>query len=125
MKLQIFSFFKSLKSFTFAVNGLKILFKEENNARIHLLATILVVLLGFILKINIQEWMLLSIAIALVLGAEAINSSIENLADFITEERNEKIKKVKDLSAAAVFICAIIALFIGLLIFIPKIIILI
>ncbi|HRO75054.1 MAG TPA: diacylglycerol kinase [Crocinitomicaceae bacterium] len=44
------------------------------------------------------------------------------MADFLTTEKNEKIKKIKDLSAAAVFMSAITALVIGLMIFLPKII---
>jgi diacylglycerol kinase len=54
--------------------------------------------------------------------AMTINSAIENLADFVSPEKNDQIKKVKDLSAGAVLIGAITALFIGLIVFIPKLI---
>jgi len=58
-----------------------------------------------------------------VLTAEIINTAIENIADFLTIENNNKIKTIKDLSAAAVLISALTALIIALIIFLPKIII--
>ena len=53
---------------------------------------------------------------------EAVNTSIETLSDFVTKERNESIKKVKDLAAAGVLMATIAALAVGILIFLPKII---
>lgn len=116
-----FSLKNRLKSFGFAFNGLKVLFVEEHNARIHLFATVLVIVLGFYLNITLFEWIALVIAIGFVLAAETFNSALENMSDFISEARNIQIKKIKDLSAAAVLISAITALVIGMIIFVPKI----
>ena len=121
MKQHKFSITKRLKSFKYAFNGLIILFKEEHNARIHLFATICVVIAGFLLEIAKIEWFAVIFAIGFVIALEIINSSIENIADFVSPEKNKKIKKIKDLSAAAVLISAITAFVIGLIIFIPKI----
>jgi diacylglycerol kinase len=119
---QKFSLKSRLKSFRFAFNGLKVLFVEEHNARIHLFATALVIALGFYLNISLFEWIALVFAIGFVLAAETFNSALENMSDFISEARNIQIKKIKDLSAAAVLISAITALVIGRIIFVPKII---
>ena len=124
MKREKFSIIKRLKSFTFALNGLKILILEEHNARIHLVAAILVIISGILLKISNAEWVAVTFSIGLVFALETINSAIENLADFVSPEKNDQIKKVKDLSAGPVFIGAITALFIGLIVFIPKLIML-
>ena len=121
MKPENFSIKKRIKSFGFAFNGLKILFQEEHNARIHLVATIGVVVAGFLFNISGIEWIALTVAIGFVISIEIINTAIENIADFISPERNESIKKIKDLAAAAVLISALTALAIGLIIFIPKI----
>lgn len=121
MKNRKFSIIKRINSFKYAFNGLKILFQEEHNSRIHLFASVVVIILGFVLKVSFNEWFALIFACGFVFTTEIINSSIENLADFISPEKNELIKKVKDLSAAAVLISAITALIIGLLIFSPKI----
>jgi len=121
MKREKFSIIKRLKSFTFALNGLKILILEEHNARMHLVAAILVIISGILLKISNAEWVAVTFSIGLVFALETINSAIENLADFVSPEKNDQIKKVKDLSAGAVLIGAIAALVNGLIIFIPKI----
>lgn len=122
MKTKKFSIAKRLKSFVFAFNGLKILFKEEHNALIHLVATIVVISASIVFDLNTNEWIAIIFSIGFVLTAEIFNTAIENIADFLTTEKNEKIKKIKDLSAAAVFISAITALSIGLMVFLPKII---
>ncbi len=123
MKQHKFSIKKRLKSFKYAFNGLMILVKEEHNARIHLFATICVVIAGFFLEISKIEWFAVIFAIGFVIALEIINSSIENIADFVSPEKHKRIKKIKDLSAAAVLVSAITAFVIGLLIFIPKLLI--
>lgn len=109
-----------VNSFKYAFNGFKILVKEEHNARIHLLAAVIAILAGFIFKVTALEWVALIFAIALVIITEIINTSIENIADFISPNRHKQIKRIKDLSAAAVLIAAIFAVIIGGLIFFPK-----
>jgi diacylglycerol kinase len=121
MKNQPFSIAKRLKSFVYAFNGFKVLIKEEHNARIHLVATFLTIGLGAWLEISLSEWIAIIFAIGFVFAMEIVNSAIENLADFVTTEKHETIKKVKDLAASAVLISSICALIIGLIIFIPKI----
>lgn len=122
MKQQKFSIKNRLKSFKFAFNGLGILWKEEHNSRIHFIATVGVLIAGFVFKISAFEWIAIIFSIGLVFALELINSSIEKLADFVSPNKHDKIKKVKDLSAAAVLICAVAALVVGLIVFIPKII---
>jgi diacylglycerol kinase len=123
MKNRKFSISKRLKSFVFAFNGLKILFKEEHNSRIHLVATGFVIIASIFFELNTYEWIAIIFSIGLVFIAEIFNTAIENIADFLTTENNNKIKIIKDLSAAAVLISALTALTIGLIIFLPKIII--
>ena len=83
---------------------------------------IIAIILGIVLKISNIEWIAIIMVIGLVFSIEIINSAIENLADFVSPNYNEIIKKVKDLSAAAVLISALVSLIIGIIIFIPKII---
>lgn len=122
MKNEKFSILKRIKSFKYAFNGLRVLIIEEHNARIHLMATILVLIAGVFFKISVIEWGMIAFSIGFVFSMEAINSAIENLSDFVSPNKHKLIKKVKDLSAAAVFISAITSLIIGCLVFIPKII---
>ncbi len=120
MNNQKFSISQRLKSFTYAFSGLKILFKEEHNFRIHLAAAIIVVIGGFLSNISTVEWIAIVIAIGFVFTTEIINTSIENIADFISPAKHEKIKKIKDLAAAGVLVSAITAVIIGVIIFLPK-----
>ena len=120
MKHQKFSVRKRIKSFGYAFNGLKILIREEHNARIHVLAAICALIAGIVLKVSVIEWITLIFAMGFVITLEIINSAIENIADFISPGQHEKIKKIKDLAAAGVLVSAITALVIGLIIFLPK-----
>lgn len=122
MKVEQFSIRNRLKSFGFAFNGLKSLFKNEHNARIHFLATIVVCLLGWFFKVNLYEWISLSIVIAMVWMAELFNTAMEEICNLISKEKNPKIKIIKDLAAGGVLVSAVCALVVGLVIFVPKII---
>ncbi len=115
-----FSFKKRLQSFTWAWNGLRLLFREEHNARIHGIAACLAILAGIVFKISRIEWCLILSVIALVFAMELINSSIERLCDVVSPEKRDSIKKVKDMAAAAVLVSAAIALIVGVVIFLPK-----
>ena len=121
-KLEKFSIAKRLKSFTYAFSGLKILFQEEHNSWIHLFVTVCVIVAGLLLKLSVLEWVAVAFAVGLVFSGEIFNSAIEDLSDVVCHERDDRIKKVKDLAAAAVLVNAITAAVIGLLVFVPKII---
>ena len=116
-----FSLKSRIVSFKFAFQGLRSLIKNEHNSRIHAVAAISVILLGFFLRISFSEWCFLTIIIGFVFITELLNSSIESLADIICHEKNEQIRKAKDYAAASVLISAISAIITGGLIFIPKI----
>ena len=111
---------KLINSFKYALEGFISSFKTERNMKIHILATIIVVLFGIYLKLNLIEWCVIVISIALVLAAELFNTAIETIVDMVSPEKNPKAKLAKDISAAAVLALAIGAAIIGLIIFIPK-----
>lgn len=113
---------KRLNSFKYAANGLKVLFKEEHNSRIHFAAAIMVIMAGSFFGISKLEWVSILFAIGFVFSMELLNSAVENISDIVSREKNSFIKKAKDQAAAAVLISAIVSLIIGSIIFIPKII---
>lgn len=120
MKNDGFTLRKRLNSFRFAFNGIRLLITREHNAWIHCFAAVCVITAGFTIGLTVAEWIAITFAIGMVLAAEAVNSSIEALADLVSPEYNEAIKRTKDLAAGAVLILAIAAAIIGLIIFIPK-----
>ena len=111
-----------LRSFRYAFAGLRLLLREEHNARIHATITVLVVVAGIVLRVSPVEWGVLVICIGMVLAAEAFNSAIERIADYLTTERDERIRDIKDLAAGAVLLCAIAAAIVGLIVFVPHIV---
>lgn len=54
------------------------------------------------------------------MGMEALNTAIEKLSDIVSPEKDDRIRIVKDISAGAVLISSIVAVVIGLIIFIPH-----
>jgi len=116
-----FSPAKRIASFRYAFNGLKTGIKEEHNARIHLFVAVCVLIAGIVFKISTVEWIAVIFCIGWVFALELINSAIENTADYISKEKSESIRKIKDLSAAATLVAAIASAIIGLIIFVPKI----
>lgn len=110
-----------IRSFSFALSGIVSLVKYEHNARIHLAALLIVVVLGFVFDVELWEWALIAVSAGLVFMAELFNTAVERLADYICSERDEKIRLIKDYAAGAVLIAALLAVVIGLLVFIPHI----
>ena len=115
------SFGRRVESFKYAWEGLLHLVQEEPNARIHLVAAIAAVLCGWYFGIDKSEWLVIVLCIGIVLITEAINTAIENVCDYISPAYHDKIKIIKDLSAAAVLISAVISIIIAGCIFVPKI----
>jgi len=111
-----------MQSFKYAFNGLRILLNNEHNSWIHLFVTVCVLVAGFVFKISTGEWIAVIFCIGMVFALELVNTAIENMADFVSKEYHQSIKKIKDLAAAAVFVGAVAAAVIGLIIFLPKII---
>ena len=109
-------------SFHYALSGMADMLRQEPNARIHCIITVLVVAAGFFFRISATEWICIAFAIGLVISAEAFNTAIERLADVVQPDQDERIRDVKDLAAAAVLLCALAAAAVGVIIFLPKVI---
>ena len=111
-----------LKSIQNAFSGIGSLIKSENNSKIHLTATILVLVLAIFLNLPIIHWVFLIFATFIVWITEAINTSIEYMFDLIQPEIDPKVKIGKDISAGAVLLSSILSVIIGLLILGPPLI---
>lgn len=110
-----------LNSFKYAFKGIYKSFKSERNMKIHVFIMTLVIVLGFIYKLSIYEWFICLLLFGTVISAELFNTAIEALVDMTTPYHNEKAGLIKDISAGAVLVMALIAAITGFIIFIPKI----
>lgn len=116
-----FSIKKRIQSFKYAFCGIYFAIKTQQNLQIHIFAALVVILLGFVYKLDRIEWSLVTFSIGLVISAELINTAIENLTDLVSPDYNKKAGQIKDIAAGAVLVCAITAALIGLYIFLPRI----
>lgn len=112
---------KRIASFGFAAQGLRTLLKTQPNARIHLLATIVVGICAFVLDVTRTDWLLLIMATGMVWTAEAFNTALEFLTDLVSPGFHELAGKTKDVAAAAVFLASLAAALIGVLVFTPYV----
>lgn len=119
-----FSLKARVKSFVYAGAGIISFFKYEHNARIHLAATIAVIMLSLLVHVSRSEAIVLTFCIALVWITEMINTAIEKTMDLISKERHPQIKAIKDMAAGSVLVAAITAVIAGAIIFIPKLLML-
>lgn len=120
MKKEKFSWRKRARSFRYAFAGIRALITTEHNAWIHCAVAAGVIAAGALSGISPAEWIAIALCIGGVLAAEGFNSAIEALADRVSPEYDEAVKRTKDLAAGAVLLIAIAAVAVGLIIFVPK-----
>ena len=101
------------------MNGFWLFFRRERNGKIQGIAALVVITAGFVFNIKKTEWMALLLCTGLVISLEMLNSAIERICNMYTTEFHPSIKIIKDIAAAAVLWSALVALAIGLLIFVP------
>ena len=108
------------QSFVAAGRGVVSLLAHEPNARLHAVATVVVIALGAWLGLSAGEWCWIVLAIGLVWVAEGLNSALEALADAVHPQRDPRVGRAKDAAAGAVLVAAIAAAVIGALILGPR-----
>lgn len=106
-------------SFSYAIEGILFAIASGRNMKIHLLAAILAIMVGWWLGINQLEWAIITISIFMVLAAETINTAVEKTVDLVTRDYQPLAKHAKNLAAGGVLLAAINAVIIGILIFTP------
>ena len=117
--MSAFSTRNRLRSFGYAFQGAKTVVLSQHNAWIHAAATVVVGIAGVVCHVSTHDWALLVFATAMVWMAEAMNTALEFLADAVSEEKNHRIGKAKDVAAFGVLICAIAAAIVGGIVFFP------
>jgi diacylglycerol kinase len=122
MSNRITGFFKSrFKAFGHAFSGWWFVIRTQRNAWIHMVVSVAVIIMSFILRINATGWALILLAIAMVWIAEFLNTALEAVVDLASNHQQHDLAKVgKDVGAAAVLIAAFSSIIIGLLILGPP-----
>ena len=107
------------KSFTYAFRGLGKTLKEEQNLQIQSIVGLVVIILGWYFRIEVEEWLILIVVIGLVILMELVNSAVERITDVLKPRLDSYVKEIKDIMAAAVMLASVIAVTVGLIIFLP------
>ena len=108
------------QSFLHAFHGLAFCLRHERNFRIHICAAVLAILLGVVVRFSALEFVLLILTISSVMVTEILNTMIEKTIDTFTNKFSPTAKVVKDASAGAVLICAIVSVIVGLILFLRQ-----
>ncbi len=109
-----------LKSVRYAFRGAIKLITTEHSVMVQVTLGLLVTCAGFYFNISNTEWLFQIFAIGLVVSIEGLNTAVEKIADFIHPNYDERIGFIKDIAAGSVFIAAITAIIIGLMIYLPR-----
>ncbi|HOO77411.1 MAG TPA: diacylglycerol kinase family protein [bacterium] len=110
-----------VRSFRHAGSGWLYLLRREANFKIHVASAAAVGIAGTVCGVRGRDWLWLAAAVTAVLVAEAFNSALEALADACRPEADPRIRRAKDIAAAAVLLAAVFAAAVGAAVFIPRI----
>ncbi|MEG0313856.1 MAG: diacylglycerol kinase family protein [Erysipelotrichaceae bacterium] len=111
---------KVLNKFRFAFAGLIYGLCNDSSIQIQYSLGIITIIAGIFLKLSVIEWSIILILIGLVIAIEYLNSCVEDLVDLHFKAIDPLAKKIKDMSAASVLIISVVAMIVGLIIFISK-----
>ena len=120
-KNKQFGFKRIISSIKNSWNGLKVAYKNEQSMYIHLVCTVILLVLSFLLEISMTQWLIIIAIIGLTLVVELLNTAIESTVDLVTKEFHPLAKVAKDTASAAEFILTLTSTIIALMIFISKI----
>jgi diacylglycerol kinase len=112
---------KHLASYRYAIRGIGLAFRSENNMVIHLAAALTVVLVNYLLRVTTIEWLVTLMLIGLAWTAEIFNTAIEKLADRVSREHDPLIGQAKDLASGAVLIICFFAVVCAAIIYLPYV----
>ena len=115
------SFSGRVRSFSYALRGIRLMLFSQHNAWIHALATGVVTAAGVLLGISRSDWCWIVVAIVAVWTAEALNTALELLCDVASPDFHPVVEKAKDVAAGGVLISAVGSVVIALLIFGPHV----
>ncbi len=110
-----------VRSFGFAIRGIGIMLRSQQNAWIHAAATVAIVVAGVLCELSRTEWCWIVLAIVAVWTAEALNTALEFLTDVASPEFHPIAGHAKDVAAGAVLIAAVGATIIGALVLGPHV----
>jgi diacylglycerol kinase len=112
---------KLIRSIKYALRGLAHMPAAERNFRWLLVAAVAVIVAGLWLRISINEWIALTVAIGGVLVLEMVNTAIERVMNLLHPGMSPQVRTIKDIAAGAVLVAAFTAVAIAILVFYDEV----
>ena len=109
-----------VSSFNYAFEGIIYVVRTQRNMRIHFIVALAVLPLGVLLGVSRIEMLALVLAVAFVLLMEMANTALEMTIDVATPAFDPRARAAKDIAAGMVLVSAVTALFVGYLVFAPR-----
>lgn len=119
------SFRKKLQNIPPSWRAIVFLWKEEWSFKVLTVCGAIVLGASYFLGVTRTEFLILLLVTGAVLAVEALNTALEELCDHVTPGKHPNIGKVKDLGSGATLLMLLAALAIGLIIFVPYILLLV
>ena len=116
---------RHIKSFHYAFEGIEYVIKTQANFRVHIIIAMIVCIMAYLLDFSLVEWSVLMLTITFILCLEMVNTVFEVVVDHLWQEEHPKAKIIKDVAAGIVLVGASGAALIGILLFIPHLVLMI
>lgn len=117
----MFKIKRLFKSFKYAVKGLFLVMRDEQNFRVHIVFAVIALVFSWFYHITKIELIIVILLISTVMLMEVVNSAIERVTDVLKPRINDFVMEIKDIMAAAVMLASLVAIIVGLIIFVPYI----
>lgn len=103
-----------------AVQGWRSAWATEVNLRVHAVVAVLVSGAAMLSRCEAWEWCAIMLAFGLVISMELMNTAVERIFHALDEPQQQRVRGCLDVAAAAVLFSALMAVVVGLVIFAPK-----
>lgn len=103
-----------------AIHGFVHALATDQGVKIQCLLGLVTIIVSWFFNFDLLRWSIVFLCIGLILSLELLNTAIESLCDFIHPDKQQQIKHIKDIAAAAVFIGCVFVAIVYLLIVIEK-----
>lgn len=106
-----------VRSFLFAMQGLRLALRQERNIKVMLCGGIVTIIAGLIVGLDLLSWAIVFLCCGIVLAAELLNTAIETVVDLVSPEFHPLAGRAKDIAAAAVYVLSVLVAIVGILVF--------
>lgn len=122
VRAKEYGYRRYINSWKNSFEGYKYAYTHEQSLLLHIFFSVVAIVCGIVFNITGTQWILLFLVMVVILVAELLNTAIEATVDLITEDFHPLAKVAKDCASASVTTATLLAITVGVYVFIPQII---